>query len=147
MKIRTYIEENYKELLEIASKFTTDNVDLLHHVYLKTIDKEAKEPKYYILTTFWREAKTMRAGNFKDKYQYRTYETNDPISDDSIDAELIAKDRLDFHLNSFDEFDKGIYKLWADGWDMSRFSRESGIPYRTVRCSVSKVVTHLKNVL
>ena len=144
MNLSKYIEENYNDLCAFARSLSSDPVDLVNHTYLKCLGKEAERPENYVRRALWLNAKV---GDFKKLYTYRTYvHSEESYVEDSIEEKLHAE-RIEFFLLNFDELDREIYKLWAEGWCMRTFSKESGIPYRSVAYSLSKTRTYLKENL
>ena len=92
----------------------------------------------------WKEAKV---GTFKNQYTYRSYEHQDIETPSTEIDEKLHAERIEFFLLNFDELDREIYKLWAEGWCMKTFSKESGIPYRSIGYSLNKIREYLKEKL
>ena len=144
MNLSKYIEENYNDICNFARSLSSDPIDLVNHTYLKCLDKEADKPENYVRRALWLNAKV---GDFKKSYTYRTYvHSEESYIEDSIDEKLHAE-RIEFFLLNFDELDREIYKLWAEGWCMRTFSKESGIPERSIRHSLNKTRNYLKENL
>ena len=147
MNVGKYIAENYEELCAFAKRYTRDNYDLVNHLYLKCHDKEADNPFMYLKTSFWREANISKESSFIRQYTYNTAELEDVAQQVGIEDELIQKDRIDFHLMNCDEFDREIFRIYCDGYNMERFSKESGIPKATIDVSIKKTKQYLKERL
>jgi len=144
LNLKKYIEDNYNELCNYARSLSSDPIDLVNHTYLKCLNKEAEEPEHYVRRALWLNAKV---GDFKKSYTYRTYvHSEESYIEDSIDEKLHAE-RIEFFLLNFDELDREIYKLWAEGWCMRTFSKESGIPERSINHSLQKTRNYLKENL
>ena len=91
----------------------------------------------------WRESKQ---GAFKKNYTYRSEEVAEVESNDDI-SEMVQKDRIDFHLLAFDEFDRLVWKIYNEGYNVRKVSKECGVSYRTIYWSIKKVKDHLKDQL
>lgn len=148
MNVAQYIEDNYNELCTFARRYTRYNIDLVNHVYLKCIDKEAEDAFMYLKTSFWREANCIGgANNFKNQYTYNSIDVKDRPAVNNIDYELIQKDRIDFHMMSFDEFDRELFRIYCEGYNMVKFSKESDIPISTINVSIKNTKDYLKKHL
>lgn len=144
MNLKEYIEDNYNDLCNYARSLSSDPIDLVNHTYLRCAGKEADNPEAYFRTALWKEAKV---GTFKNQYTYRSYEHQDIETPSAEIDEKLHAERIDFFLLNFDELDREIYKLWAEGWCMKTFSKESGIPYRSIGYSLNKIREYLKEKL
>ncbi len=138
--VKDYIGENYEDLCIKAQALTCDPIDLVNHTYLRCLDKTAKNPRSYFISAMWRESKL---GKFKEEYTYRSEEVAQVEKDSDI-SDMIQKDRIDFFLLNFDEFDRIIWRLYSDGWNMNEVSRESGVPSRTIIWTIKKIKDYLK---
>ena len=140
-----YLTENYDELCKIASSLTDDPQDLVHHVYLKVVEKEVEEKDNYFRRVMWIEG-TANNSKFRELYTYRDTEVAElEIISDLSDK--ITKERIDFMLFQFNEFQREIYELWRQGYNMSKVSRESGIPRRTIDYTISQIKEFLRSEL
>lgn len=141
--VRKYIEDNYSDLCQRAKALSSDPIDLVNHTYLRCLDKQADNPRSYFIAAMWREAKQ---GAFKKNYTYRSEEVAEVESYDDI-SEMVQKDRIDFHLLAFDEFDRLVWRIYNEGHNVRQVSKECGVSYRTIYWSIKKVKDHLKQQL
>ncbi len=141
--VRAYIEDNYNDLCHRAKGLSSDPIDLVNHTYLRCLDKQAINPRSYFIASMWREAKQ---GDFKNNYTYRSEELVEVENSTDI-SEMIRKDRIDFHLLAFDEFDRLVWRIYNEGHNVRQVSKESGVSYRTIYWSIKKVKDHLKQEL
>lgn len=148
MNVGNYIGDNYTMLCNFARRYTAHPIDLVHHVYIKCHDKEAKDPFMYLKTSFWREANCNGgSSNFKSQYTYNSLEVEDRQDPKKLDETLIQKDRIDFHLLAFDQFEREVFRIYSDGYNMAKFSRESNIEESVVKNTLKKIKDHLKKTL
>lgn len=119
------IRDNYKELVRIARRYTDHPTDLVHHTYLRVIDKKKMSNAMgYFVKAMYREA---TIGQFKKQYQiidnYVDYAT---ATDDTMEKSIM-REKLQMVIDHMTWFDRQVFTLYLDGWKMTEVARRSGI--------------------
>lgn len=137
--------KNYKKLLSYAKRYHIDYNDLVHHVYLRII-KAAPEnimnnPMGYWHRSLYFEAKR---GKFKKEYTYRDLEYKDEIEQNNLE-DLIRKENVLILCDRLHWFDRVIFELYIDGWNMAEIARETKIPRATLLVSIHRSKNKIKD--
>lgn len=138
-----FIEDNYDNLVRMAGGMTHSPNDLVHHCYLRVYEKDVENKENYFHRTMWLEV-TDSSSKFYKGYKYFDSEFADVQNLHDL-SDKITKERIDFMLCNFNPFQRKIYQLWREGYNMSEVSRESGVPRRTIDYTIHKVKEFLKN--
>lgn len=140
-----FIEKNYDTLVRKASGLTHSPNDLVHHSYLKVFEKEVENKLNYFQRTMWLEV-TDPSSKFYREYKYFDSEVAE-VENISDLSDKVTKERIDFMLCNFNPFQRKIYQLWREGYNMSEVSRESGVPRRTIDYTIRQIKDFLKENL
>jgi RNA polymerase sigma factor (sigma-70 family) len=138
-----FLTRHYSKLLRIGKRWTTDSGDLVHHVYLRCCDKDFPEnPLGYFVKAMYNEA---TRGKFKQLY---TIHDNDfkEISTENDLTKAIQREQLQLVLDRLSWFDRTVFRLYLQGWNMADVSRRSGIGESTLYRSLHVTRKTLKDV-
>jgi RNA polymerase sigma factor (sigma-70 family) len=127
-----WIERRYGYLVAITSRWCSLPNDLVHHVYLRCIDKRFPEnPEGYFLRACWIEC---TRGKFKKVYRIEERESLDklqlPSEDDMTKA--IQRETLEIWISRLNWFDKNLVQLYIEGYTMKELSEQTGIKAATL---------------
>ncbi len=119
-----FLTRNYSKLLRVAERWTDDPGDLVHHVYLRCIDKRYMEnPFGYFVKAMYFEA---TRGKFKELYKTNDNEPQEQTSETDW-SKAIQRERMQLLLDRLSWFDRTVFSLYLQGWNMAEISRRSGI--------------------
>jgi RNA polymerase sigma factor (sigma-70 family) len=127
-----WIERRYDYLVTITSRWCTLPHDLVHHVYLRCIDKRFPEnPEGYFLKACWMEC---TRGKFK-----KVYRIDDRICLDNLElpteddlTKAIQRETLEIWISRLNWFDKNLVQLYLEGYTMKELSDQTGIKAATL---------------
>ena len=139
-----FLRKNYLKLRTIGKRWTPDSSDLVHHVYLRCIDKPFPEnPLGYFVKAMYNEA---TRGKFKELYKTSDNEPEEQAT--STDwSKAIQREQMQLLLDRLSWFDRTVFSLYLQGWNMADVSRRSGIGESTLYRSLHVTRKTLKDVL
>jgi len=139
-----FLTRNYSKLLHIGKRWTKDPNDLVHHVYLRCLDKAFPEnPLGYFVKAMYNEA---TRGKFKELYKTSDNEPEEQAT--STDwSKAIQREQMQLLLDRLSWFDRTVFSLYLQGWNMADVSRRSGIGESTLYRSLHVTRKTLKDVL
>ena len=82
-------------------------------------------------------------GQFKDLYELNDYPEYDQESDYDL-SHAFMLENFELAVDRLSWFDRTVLRLFADGWNMSQVSRESGINSTTFWTSLHRSRIKLK---
>lgn len=139
-----FLRRNYSKLRTIGKRWTPDPSDLVHHVYLRCIDKDYPEnPLGYFVKAMYNEA---TRGKFKELYFISDNEPKEQRSENDW-AKAIQREQMQLLLDRLSWFDRTVFSLYLQGWNMADVSRRSGIGESTLYRSLHLTRKILKDVL
>ena len=139
-----FLTRNYSKLLHVAQRWTDDPGDLVHHVYLRCIDKRYMEnPFGYFVKAMYFEA---TRGKFKELYKTNDHEQTEQATETDW-SKAIQRERMQLLLDRLSWFDRTVFSLYLQGWNMAEISRRSGIGESTLYRSLHVTRKTLKDVL
>ena len=73
---------------------------------------------------------------------------NAEIEDDSTEHLKIMNQKLEDCMNTFDEYDKKLFKLYYEtGLSIRKLSDETGISFKSIQYTIDKVKKNIKQLL
>lgn len=139
-----FLRKNYSKLRTIARRWTGNPSDLVHHVYLRCIDKPLPEnPLGYFVKAMYNEA---TRGKFKELYHISDKEPDEQQSENDW-GKAIQREQMQLLLDRLSWFDRTVFSLYLQGWNMADVSRRSGIGESTLYRSLHLTRKTLKDVL
>ena len=146
MNLSDYISRNYNELRRYAGAFTRDPNDLIHHTFVKMHDAgfiyiNDQMTDYYFKRSMKNNA---TRGDFKKQYKIDHEQVENIPEEHDIDRR-IAIEKVDVVLRHLDYFDRTIFELYLRGENMTKLSKESGIPISTIYHTLSQVRQIIKD--
>ena len=139
-----FLRKNYLKLRTIGKRWTPDTSDLVHHVYLRCIDKRYMEnPFGYFVKAMYFEA---TRGKFKELYKTNDHEQTEQATETDW-SKAIQRERMQLLLDRLSWFDRTVFSLYLQGWNMAEISRRSGIGESTLYRSLHVTRKTLKDVL
>ena len=139
-----FLRRNYLKLRTIGKRWTPDSSDLVHHVYLRCIDKPFPEnPLGYFVKAMYNEA---TRGKFKELYSTTDNEPKEQTNESDW-AKAIQREQMQLLLDRLSWFDRTVFSLYLQGWNMADVSRRSGIGESTLYRSLHLTRKILKDVL
>lgn len=143
----SWVEDNYPRLIGAARKIHAEPHDLVHHTYLRihrlngvNLTNVMKNPMGYFCRAMFIEA---TRGQFKDLYELNDYPEYDQESDYDL-SHAFMLENFELAVDRLSWFDRTVLRLFADGWNMSQVSRESGINSTTFWTSLHRSRIKLK---
>lgn len=147
MNWNSWIERRYGYLVNITSRWCDLPHDLVHHVYLRCIDKNFPEnPEGYFLKACWMEC---TRGKFKKVYRIpenipaETLQL--PTADDLTKA--IQRETLEIWISRLNWFDRNLIQLYLAGYTMRELSEETGIKAATLYKAIERTRTTLTDAI
>ena len=123
-----FLTRNYSKLLFTARKWTGEPSDLVHHTYLRCINKrfpseEDENPLGYFIKAMYNEA---TRGQFKTIYQI-TDAIPEEKEIESDWTKAIQREQMQLILDRLSWFDRTVFGLYLQGWNMADLSRRTGL--------------------
>ena len=138
-EFKDWVTKNYSKLLSVARKLHKDPYDLVNHVYCRVekapMKKVMEKPFSYFTKSMYIEA---TRGTFKEMYTVTPPILFDPVFEDSDIQKSIMREQLEIFTDRLNWFDKTVFKLWLDGYNISQIARESSIPKETLHTSLHR---------
>jgi DNA-directed RNA polymerase specialized sigma24 family protein len=154
--LKHWISENYNELKNICSKFsTTEEVDDLLHLCLEEFMKNKRvteipdEQKIYFFTKIVRNQYNSESSKYH--YTYRKYKFNDMVDIDIPEVEY-EEDQFNMEwvqeqLKKIDWYYARLFQLYIDeGCSVTKLSKRTTIPINSVSRDINKVRRQLKQL-
>jgi len=139
-----FLTKTYSKLLHVAKRWTNNPSDLVHHVYLRCIDKPFPEqPFSYFVKAMYNEA---TRGQFKDLYFISDVDTKEQTEETDW-TKAVQREQMQLILDRLSWFDRTVFSLYLQGWNMADISRRSGIGESTLYRSLHITRKILKDVL
>ena len=139
-----FLTRNYLKLRTIGRRWTENPSDLVHHVYLRCIDKDFPENALgYFIKAMYNEA---TRGKFKQLYHVTDNEPQEQASENDW-AKAIQREQMQLLLDRLSWFDRTVFSLYLQGWNMADVSRRSGVGESTLYRSLHVTRKILKDVL
>lgn len=139
-----FLTRNYSKLRYIAKRWTKDPHDLVHHVYLRCLDKEYPEnPLGYFVKAMYNEA---TRGKFKELYKTTDNEPDEQATETDW-TKAVQREQLQIIIDRLSWFDRTVFSLYLQGWNMADVSRRSGVGESTLYRSLHITRKTLKDVL
>lgn len=147
MNWHAWMERRYGYIVAICSRWCSEPHDLVHHVYLRCIDKNFPEnPEGYFLRACWMEC---TRGKFKKLYRLQEHAQLDniqlPTEDDLTQA--IRRETLEIWVSRLNYFDKNLIKLYLEGYTMKELSDATGINAATLYKALERTRNTLTNAI
>ena len=100
----------------MAKKHTRDPYDLVHHTYLRCMDKPiADNPMAYVSVAMFREA---TRGKFKEVYKIVEGVASDAVAPEPDLTKSIQREDMQLVIDRLSWFDRQLMNLYLDGWKM-----------------------------
>jgi DNA-directed RNA polymerase specialized sigma24 family protein len=154
--LKHWISENYSELKNICSKFsTTEEVDDLLHLCLEEFMKNKRvteipdNQKIYFFTKIVRNQYNSESSKYH--YTYRKYKFNDMVDVDIPEVEY-EEDQFNMEwvqeqLKKIDWYYARLFQLYIDeGCSVTKLSKRTTIPINSVSRDINKVRRQLKQL-
>jgi len=154
--LKHWISENYSELKNICSKFSTqEEVDDLLHLCLEEFMKNKRvkeipdEQKIYFFTKIVRNQYNSESSKYH--YTYRKYKFNDMVESDIPEIEY-QEDEFNMEwvqeqLKTIDWYYARLFQLYIDeGCSVTKLSKRTTIPINSVSRDINKVRRQLKQL-
>lgn len=143
-----FLTRNYSKLLFTARKWTAEPRDLVHHTYLRCIDKrfpsdEDENPLGYFIKAMYNEA---TRGQFKTIYQIIDAIPEEKETESDW-TKAIQREQMQLILDRLSWFDRTVFGLYLQGWNMADLSRRTGIGESVLYRSIHETKKILKDVL
>ena len=117
--------ERYKDIVRMAKKHTRDPYDLVHHTYLRCMDKPlADNPMAYVSVAMFREA---TRGKFKEIYKIVEGVASDAVAPSPDLTKSIQREDMQLVIDRLSWFDRHLMNLYLDGWKMVEVAEGTGI--------------------
>lgn len=144
----SFLTKHYSKLVRIARRWTDSPSDLVHHTYLRCVDKRFPEgdnenPLGYFVKAMYNEA---TRGKFKDLYHVTDADPKEQTSENDW-TKAIQREQMQLILDRLSWFDRTIFSLYLQGWNMADVSRRSGVGESTLYRSLHITRKILKDVL
>jgi hypothetical protein len=148
--LKHWISENYNELKNICSKFSTqEEVDDLLHLCLeefmnnKRVEEIPDKEKIYFFTKIVRNQYNSESSKYHytyRKYKFNEYNINEEQSDIPYEESQINMDWIDKELNNMDWYYKKLFKLFIEeNCSISKLSLRTTIPLNSISRDINKV--------
>ena len=154
--MKHWISENYNELKNICSRFsTTEEVDDLLHLCLEEFMKNKRvteipdNQKIYFFTKIVRNQYNSESSKYH--YTYRKYKFNDMVESDIAEVEY-EEDQFNMEwvqeqLKKIDWYYARLFQLYIDeGCSVTKLSKRTTIPINSVSRDINKVRRQLKQL-
>jgi len=143
-----FLTKNYSKLVRIAKRWTDDPSDLVHHVYLRCIDKRFPNGENETATGYFVKAMYFEAtrGKFKEIYKVHDQEPDETTNQNDW-TKAVQREQMQLILDRLGWFDRTVFSLYLQGWNMADVSRRSGIGESTLYRSLHLTRKTLKDVL
>jgi len=154
--LKHWISENYSELKNICSKFSTqEEVDDLLHLCLEEFMKNKRvteipdDQKIYFFTKIVRNQYNSESSKYH--YTYRKYKFNDMVESDIPEIEY-QEDEFNMEwvqeqLKTIDWYYARLFQLYIDeGCSVTKLSKRTTIPINSVSRDINKVRRQLKQL-
>ena len=154
--MKHWISENYNELKNICSKFSTaEEVDDLLHLCLEEFMKNKRvteipdNQKIYFFTKIVRNQYNSESSKYH--YTYRKYKFNDMVDIDIPEVEY-EEDQFNMEwvqeqLKKIDWYYARLFQLYIDeGCSVTKLSKRTTIPINSVSRDINKVRRQLKQL-
>ena len=154
--MKHWISENYSELKNICSRFsTTEEVDDLLHLCLEEFMKNKRvteipdNQKIYFFTKIVRNQYNSESSKYH--YTYRKYKFNDMVDVDIPEVEY-EEDQFNMEwvqeqLKKIDWYYARLFQLYIDeGCSVTKLSKRTTIPINSVSRDINKVRRQLKQL-
>jgi len=146
VSLKSYIDKNYNNLKRYAASFTPDPNDLIHHTFIKMHDAGFVYINDQMTDHYFKRSMKTNAtrGDFKKQYKIDHEQVENVPEEHDIDRRICIE-KVDVVLRHLDYFDRSIFELYLRGENMTKLSKESGIPISTIYHTLSKVRQTIKN--
>jgi DNA-directed RNA polymerase specialized sigma24 family protein len=154
--LKHWISENYSELKNICSKFSTEEeVDDLLHLCLEEFMKNKRvteipdDQKIYFFTKIVRNQYNSESSKYH--YTYRKYKFNDMVEKEIPEIEY-QEDEFNMEwvqeqLKTIDWYYARLFQLYIDeGCSVTKLSKRTTIPINSVSRDINKVRRQLKQL-
>jgi len=137
--LNKWIEHNYNELVRYARAFTPHPIDLVNHVYIKTVNanfefRSPEQTEYYFKKSIKHSG---TCGDFSKQYKIKDTYSGEAVQVN--DFEIIEmREQIDEVVRYLDEFDREVFELYLSNQNISEFCKESGVSPNTVKDSIKK---------
>lgn len=119
------LADHYVDLVRIARKWTDHPRDLVHHTYLRVIDKpHMRNARSYFIKAMYREA---TIGKFAEQYRITDNVIDELLVENSSLDTSIMREHLQMAIDHMQWFDRQVIMLHLQGWNMADVARRSGI--------------------
>lgn len=154
--MKHWISENYNELKNICSKFSTEEeVDDLLHLCLEEFMKNKKvseipdKEKIYFFTKIVRNQYNSESSKYH--YTYRKYKFSDMVETDIPEIEYeedqFNMDWVKEQLKTMEWYYGRLFQLYIDeGCSVTKLSKRTTIPINSVSRDINKVRRQLKQL-
>lgn len=149
--LNEYFNQNYNKLVKYASRFTNDPHDLVHFIYIKSVDagfEYRNKP-----STDWYFKLGIKQSSYSD---FKKLYTNDhvefvesrmEVEVDSDHGRRVMFEVVDEQVRFLKEFDRHIVEIYLRGENMKALSRETEIPYQTIQSSIKRSIGSIKKAV
>lgn len=147
MTWNSWIERRYEYLVTICSRWCELPHDLVHHVYLRCIDKRFPEnPEGYFLRACWNEC---TRGKFKKVYRIDDHVelTNVALPTEDDMTKAIQRETLEIWISRLNWFDRNLIQLYLQGYTMKELGKETGINSATLYKAIERTRNQLINAI
>tara|TARA_R110000751_G_scaffold271021_1_gene370775 strand:- start:197 stop:685 length:489 start_codon:yes stop_codon:yes gene_type:complete len=139
-----WLAKNYSKLCAYAKRLHRQNIDLVHHTYLRIITLKGVDlgkvminPLPYFKRAMFMEATHDKGGGFKKHYEiYETYEKDVPYSFDL--SEALRAENFQLAVDRLSWFDGTVMMLYCDGYNLTKVAKEAGIKEHILHMSLSR---------
>ena len=138
MNWNSWLERRYGYLVQVCGRWCAEPNDLVHHVYLRCIDKPFPEnPEGYFLRACWMEC---TRGKFKKVYRLAEHIPLDnvalPTADDMEKA--IQRETMEIWISRLNWFDRNLIQLHLAGYSMKEIASKTGIKPATLYKAIER---------
>ena len=146
-KWNKFFAERYKDILRVARKHSRDPNDLVHHTYLRCMDKPlADNPMAYVAVAMFREA---TRGKFKEIYRIVEGAPHVVRSDEPDITKSMQREEMQLMIDRLSWFDRHVMNLYLDGWKMVEVADKTGIGvgtlYQSLHRSKKTIIDAIRN--
>ena len=139
-----WLAKNYSKLCLYAERLHKQNIDLVHHTYLRIITLKGVDltkvminPLSYFKRAMFREATHDNGGGFKKHYEiYETFEKDVPYVNDLTKA--LRAENFQLAVDRLSWFDGTVMMLYCDGYNLTKVAKEAGIAEHVLHKSLSR---------
>ena len=141
-----WVTANYETLVQVARRYHSCPTDLVSHVYLRVVKQDfsrvMQNPMGYYTRAMHVEG-TM--GKFAKLYADPKEHTKEPVAPRPDITLALRREQLQLFIDRLPWFDKQVFVLWLQGWNISQVARESGINQATLHTSLNRTKKKITN--